>query len=229
MVEVALGRGGELESSEADIVEGLVVKAHALIGVFYELVDRERCVIRLDNGVRHLGRRTHRVGGHDAVGVLLTNLGDEEGAHACTSTASEGMGDLKALEAIAGFGLLADYVKYGVDELGAFSVVALGPVVASASLAEDEVVGAEELAEGTSADRVHGAGLEVHEHRTWYVATASGFVEVHVDALELEVGVAVVGAGGVNTVFVGDDLPELGADLVAALATLDVYEFTHVV
>ena len=27
--------------------------------------------------------------------------------------------------------------------------------------------------------------------------------------------------------FVGDDFPELGADLVAALAALDVYEFAH--
>ena len=29
-----------------------------------------------------------------------------------------------------------------------------------------------------------------------------------------------VGAGGVDAVLVGDDLPELGTDLVAALATL---------
>jgi hypothetical protein len=28
-------------------------------------------------------------------------------------------------------------------------------------------------------------------------------------------------------VFIGDDLPELGTDLVAALAALDVYEFAH--
>ena len=35
------------------------------------------------------------------------------------------------------------------------------------------------------------------------------------DALELEVGVAVVGAGRVDAVLIGDDLPELGADLVA--------------
>ena len=27
--------------------------------------------------------------------------------------------------------------------------------------------------------------------------------------------------------FVGNDFPELGTDLVAALAALDVYEFTH--
>ena len=37
-----------------------------------------------------------------------------------------------------------------------------------------------------------------------------------------------VGAGRVDAVLVGDDdLPELGADLVAALTGLDVDEFTH--
>jgi len=35
-----------------------------------------------------------------------------------------------------------------------------------------------------------------------------------------------VRARGVNAVLVGDDLPELGADLVAALATLDVDDLT---
>merc|ERR1712153_80393 len=38
MVEVTVGRGGELEGTEADIVQGLVVKAHALIGVLNQLV-----------------------------------------------------------------------------------------------------------------------------------------------------------------------------------------------
>jgi len=37
----------------------------------------------------------------------------------------------------------------------------------------------------------------------------------------------VVGAGGVNAVLVGDNLPELGSDLVAALATLDVNDLSH--
>jgi hypothetical protein len=35
----------------------------------------------------------------------------------------------------------------------------------------------------------------------------------------------VVCTGGVDTVFIGDDLPELGTDLVTALASLDVYDF----
>jgi hypothetical protein len=38
----------------------------------------------------------------------------------------------------------------------------------------------------------------------------------------LKLGVPVVGAGGVDAVLVGDDLPELGSDLVAALASLGV-------
>ncbi len=48
-------------------------------------------------------------------------------------------------QAVAALRFLADDVKDAVDELGAFRVVALGPIVAGASLAEDEIVGAEQL------------------------------------------------------------------------------------
>jgi len=166
-------------------------------------------------------------GGHDSVGVLLTDLGDEEGAHAGAGTTTEGVGDLEALEAVAALSLLADDVEDGVDELSTFGVVTLGPVVTGTGLTEDEVVGSEELTEGASTDGVHGAGLEVHKDSAGNVTATGGFVEVDVDALELEVGVTVVGAGGVNTVFVGDDFPELGTDLVTALAGLDVDDFSH--
>ena len=53
------------------------------------------------------------------------------------------------------------------------------------------------------------------------VAAAGRLVVVHVDALQLQVGVAVVGTGGVDAVLIGDDLPELRADLVTALTALD--------
>ena len=36
--------------------------------------------------------------------------------------------------------------------------------------------------------------------------TASGLIEVNIDALQLQVGVTVIGAGGVDTVLVGDNL-----------------------
>ena len=36
-----------------------------------------------------------------------------------------------------------------------------------------------------------------------------------------------VSSSGVDAVLVGDDLPELGADLVAALTGLQVHDFSH--
>jgi hypothetical protein len=104
------------------------------------------------------------------------------------------------LEAVTALGLLAHDVEHGVDELGALSVVALGPVVASAGLAEDEIVEAEDLAEGTRAHGVHGAGLEVHEDGARDKAATAGLVVVDVDALELEVRVADVLSGVVDAV-----------------------------
>ena len=91
-----------------------------------------------------------------------------------------------------------------------FCVVALGPVVSGSGLSENEVVWPEDLSVGSGADGVHGAGLEVDEDGAGHVLAAAGLIVVDVDALELEVGGADVGAGGVDAVLVGDDFPELG-------------------
>merc|ERR1712036_140371 len=217
MVEITVGGGGELEGPEADIVEGLVVNAHPMIGVLDELMHGEGGVVGLDDSVGHLGGWHDGECAHHAVGVLLTDLGDQESSHAGAGTTTERVGDLEALEAVAALSLLADDIEDGVDELSTFGVVALGPVVTGTGLAEDEVVGAEELTEGSSTDGVHGAGLEIHEDGAGDVTATGSLVVVDVDALKLEVGVAVVGAGGVNAVLVRDDFPELGTDLVTAL------------
>ena len=227
MVEITIGGGGELEGSEADIVEGLVINAHNLISVFDELMDGESGVVRLNDGVGHLGGRHDGEGAHDSVGVLLSDLGDQESSHTGAGTTTERVGDLEALEAVAAFSFLSNDVENGVDQLGTLGVVALSPVVTGARLAEHEVVGSEELTEGASSDGVHSSGLEIHKDGSGNVSSTSGFVVVNVDSLELEVGVAVVGTGGVDAVFVGDDLPELSADLVTALTTLDVNDFSH--
>lgn len=131
------------------------------------------------------------------------------------------------MEAIAVLGLFTDDIEDGVDELSALSVVTFGPVVAGAGLAEDKVIGAEDLAVGAGADGVHGAGLEIHEDGAGDEAAAASLVVVDVDALELEVGVAMVAAGGVDAVLGAHHLPELGPDLVAALAALDVKNLAH--
>ncbi len=105
--------------------------------------------------------------------------------------------------------------------------MALGPVVTSASLSEDEVVWSEELTERSGSHGVHGSWFKVHEDGSWDVSAASGLVVVNVNSLELQVGVSVVGTSWVDTVLVRDDLPELGSDLVSALSCLDVNDFSH--
>eukprot|EP00916_Digyalum_oweni_P002874 GHVL01005321.1.p2 GENE.GHVL01005321.1~~GHVL01005321.1.p2 ORF type:complete len:203 (-),score=15.70 GHVL01005321.1:149-757(-) len=202
MVQITVGGGGQLEGTEADVVQSLVVDAEGLVCVLNQLVHGQGGVVGLDHGVGHLGGGHDREGVHDSVGVFFTDLGNEECAHAGAGAASQGVGQLEALQAVAALGLLAHDIQNGVDELSALCVVALGPVVSGARLSEDEVVGTEDLSEGAGADGVHGAGLQVHEDGTGHVFSAGGLIVVDVDALQLQVGVTVVCAGGVNAMLI---------------------------
>merc|ERR1712010_442939 len=226
MVKISVGWGGELKGSEADVIKSLVIDAHDIIGVLDELMDGKGGVVWLDDSIRHLGGWHDRVGNHLSVWVLFSDLGDEEGSHTGSSATTEGVGDLESLKAVATFSFLSDDIEDGVNELGTFGVVTLGPVVTGTSLSEDEVVWSEELSEWSSSDGVHGSWLKIHEDGSWDVTASSGFVVVNVDSLKLKVGVSVVGTGWINSVFVRDDFPEFGTDLVTALASLDVDDFS---
>jgi len=112
------------------------------------------------------------------------------------------VGDLEPLEAVASFGFLSDDVEDGVDEFGSFGVMSLGPVVSSSGLSEDEVIRSEELSERSGSDGVHGSGFQVHQDGSGNVSSSGGFVEVHVDSFQLQIGISVVGSGRVNSVLV---------------------------
>jgi hypothetical protein len=228
VVEVTIGGGGQLEGSEADIVEGFVIDDHTFVGVFDQLMDRQGGVVRFNDGVRHLGGGDNGEGFHDSVRVFFSDLGDQEGTHTRSGTTTQRVGDLESLEAVASFGFLSHDVQDGVDEFGTFGVMSLGPVVTGTGLSENEVVRSEELSERSSSHGVHGSGFEIHKDGSGHVSTSGGFVIVNIDSFQLKVGIAVIGSGGVNSVFVRNDFPELGTDLVTALSSLDVYKFTHV-
>ena len=108
-------------------------------------------------------------------------------------------------------------IQHRDNELGTLGVVLLRPVVARASLFEHKVVPPEQLSERSRTNAVHGSRVEVHENRAGHVATTGGLIGVHLDALQLEVRVAVERARRVDAVLVRDDLPEPGSDLIAAL------------
>jgi hypothetical protein len=227
MVQITVGWGGELEGSEADIVEGFVINNLDDISIFDELMDGEGGVVWLNDGIRDLWGWEDRESFHDSVWVFFSDLGDEEGTHTGTGTTSQRVGNLETLEAIATFSFLSDDIEDGVDEFSTFSVVTLGPVVTSTSLTEDEVIRSEELTKRSSSDGIHSSWLKIHKDGSGDITTTSGFVEVDVDSFKLEIGVTVVCTSGVNTVFIGDDFPEFGTDLVTALTTLDMDDFSH--
>jgi hypothetical protein len=70
------------------------------------------------------------------------------------------------LKAVAILDLLSHNVHHSINHLSTFCVVALGPVVTSTTLSEDEVVGAEELAKGGASDSVDDTGFEINEDGT---------------------------------------------------------------
>merc|ERR1719166_419959 len=96
MVEVTIGGGGELQGSEADVIESLVVNTIGLISVLNQLVNREGGVVWLHHGVRNLGGWNDGVGVHDSVRILLSDLGDEKCSHSRSSSTSKGMSQLES-------------------------------------------------------------------------------------------------------------------------------------
>ena len=227
MVKITISGGSELEGSEANVIKGFVIDDHALIGVLDQLMDGEGGVVGLDDGVRDLGGGDNGEGFHNSVRIFFSDLGDEEGTHSRSSSTTQRVSDLETLKAVAAFSFFSGNVEDGVDELSTLGVVTLGPVVSGTGLTEDEVVRSEKLTEGASSDRVHCSRFKIHKDGTGDISSTGGFVVVDVDSFKLKIRISVVGTCRVNTMFIGDDLPELGTDLVTALTSLDVHDFSH--
>merc|ERR1719339_143211 len=165
-----------------------------------------------------------------------------ECAHAGASATAQGMGELEALKTVAALSLLPDHVQHAVHQLGTLCVVTLGPVVTRTRLTKDKVVRPEDGSIRSRPHTVHGARLEIDEDGTGHKLTASGqllstglalggeslgLVVVHVDPLHLQLGGAGIGTVGVDAMFVRDNFPEFGTDLVTTLSSLQMYNFPH--
>lgn len=131
------------------------------------------------------------------------------------------------LQAVTVLGLFPNNIQNRINELRSLGIMALCPVVPGPGLPEDEVIRPEDLAVRPRSDAVHGPGLQIHQHRPGNVAAAARLVVVDIDALKLQLRVAMVAACCVDPVLVADHLPELGSDLVPALTTLDVEDLPH--
>eukprot|EP00126_Sphaerothecum_destruens_P000258 Sdes_comp10306_c0_seq1m1941 len=227
MIQITIGGGGELQGSEANIIQGLVINAKGFIGVFDQLMDGKSCVVGFNDCIRHLGGRHHRKCTHNTIRILLTDFRNQKCSHTGTSTTSQRVGELETLKAVAAFGLFSDNIQNRVNEFSSLGVMTFGPVVSGTGLSEHKVVWAKELTKGTSTDRVHGSWLKIHKDSSGNILSTSSLVIVDIDTFQLEVRVSVVSTSGVNSVLVGDDFPKLGTDLVTALTCLNVNNLTH--
>ncbi len=73
--------------------------------------------------------------------------------------------------------------------------------------AHSQVVRPEQAPQGSTPDRIHSPRLKVDKYRSGHILPSGRLIVVHVDALELHVGRALVGTIGLDAVFLGDDLP----------------------
>jgi len=89
VVQVTVVGVGEFESTEADVIQGLVIDTHYRVGVFDELVNRQGSVVGLYYSVGHLGRGHDRECAHHSVRVFLADLRDQKGTHTRASTTAK--------------------------------------------------------------------------------------------------------------------------------------------
>lgn len=76
----------------------------------------------------------HTEGVHDAVGVLLSDLADEQGSHAGAGASSQRVRELETLQALAALGLFPHHVQDWIHQLGPLRVVTFSPVVSCPTL-----------------------------------------------------------------------------------------------
>jgi len=222
MVQVRVGWILHLQCAEANVVEGFIINAEHGVGVLNELVNRECGIVRLNDSVGNLGGGNHGEGGHHPVRELLADLGEQQSTHTRASTTTQRVGELEALKAVRTFSLLADNIEDSIANFGTLGVVALGPVVAGSRLAADEVIGTEHVTNGARADGIECTRLQINQDGARNVAAIGGLIEVDADMLKFEL---LIGANvlsiSVDGMLSGDVIPELGTNLVAALASLN--------
>ena len=179
-------------------------------------------VVGFDDGIRNLRGGNHRVGAHNTIRIFLPDLRDHQSSHTLTSTSTQAVAQLEALQAVASLSLFPDNIENRVNQFLTFSVVPLGPVVTSTGLPEDEVIRSEQLTEWSCSNTVHGTGFQVNQNGTGNVSSSGLLVEIDVDPLQLQIGVTMVGTGRINTMFIGNNFPELGPNLITTLAGLGI-------
>ncbi|KAI3678070.1 hypothetical protein L6452_37349 [Arctium lappa] len=85
----------------------------------------------------------------------------------------------------------------------------------------------EDLAISTRSETVHSTRLQIHEHYSWNKPSTTSLVVVNIDPLKLEFSVSGIHSRDIDVVLRSHNIPELGSDLITALAALNMKNLTH--
>ena len=148
------------------------------------------CVVWVIQDLDYLGRWHYREWTHHFVGVLFSDLADEQGAHSGPGAAPQGVCDLETLQTVTVLNLFSRYIQNRIHHVCALYIMTPGPAISSTILTDHEVVWAVDLAIRTWPDRVHGAWFQVHQDGTGDVFAAWGMtckILVTMDALTIQI------------------------------------------
>ena len=134
MIEVTISGRGQLKGAKTDIIESLVIKAKCLVRVLHKLMNRQRGVVRLHYGIRHLRWRNDTESAHYPVGVFLPDFCYYQSSQSGAGASAKRVQHLKALNAVATFGFFPQNVQHWIDNFCTFGVMTFCPVVASPTL-----------------------------------------------------------------------------------------------
>mmetsp|Transcript_18951 Transcript_18951/g.24970 ORF Transcript_18951/g.24970 Transcript_18951/m.24970 type:complete len:206 (-) Transcript_18951:44-661(-) len=188
---------------------------------------RQGCIVWFDDSIGHFGRWDNGEGRHNSIRIFFTHFRDEQGSHSRTGTSTHRVGKLETLQAITRFCLFTHNIKYTIDKFCSFRVMPFSPVVTSSGLAENKVVRSEKLTVGSSSHRVHCTRFKIHQNCSRYVSPTSCFIVVDIDALKLQVGISMVCSSWIDAMFIRNNFPEFGTNLVTTLASLNMHNFSH--
>jgi len=190
-------------------------------------MDGQSSIVRFNDGIRYFRGGNDGEGFHNSIRIFFSNLGDQKSTHTRSCTTTQRVGDLESLEAVASFSFFSDHIEYWVNKLGTFGIMTFGPVVSGSGLAKDEVIRSEKLTERSSSNGIHGSWFQIHKDCSWNITTTSGFVVVDVDSFQLKIRISVVGTSWVDSVFIRNNFPKFGTDLITALSSLNMNYFSH--
>ena len=185
------------------------------------------CIIWFHNCIRYFWRWENRESSHDSIWIFFSDFRDKKCTHTRSSTTTEGVAYLETLEAITSFSFFSNNIKHRINKFSTFSIMSFCPIVTSSSLSKNKVIWSEKLTKWSSSNGIHCSWFEIHKNSSWNKSTTGSFIIVNIDSFELKIRISMISTCRVDSMFIRDDFPEFGTDLVTTLTSLDMNKFSH--